>query len=68
MHEEAVPPPAEAPSWVATLGPKGYETDFGYLTRAHPPIRREIVEPAGAPARGSKRAPYLPVQSGPKSR
>jgi hypothetical protein len=68
VHEEAVPPPAGAPSWLASLGPRGYQTDFGYLTRAHPPIRREVAEPAGAPARDRKRAPYLPVQSGPKSR
>ena len=33
-----------APDWVATLGPKGYQTDYGYLTRAHPPILREAVD------------------------
>ncbi|MDQ5873200.1 MAG: tetratricopeptide repeat protein, partial [Acidobacteriota bacterium] len=40
VHEEAVPPVASAPSWLASIGKKGYETDSGYLTRAHPPIRR----------------------------
>jgi Flp pilus assembly protein TadD len=59
VHEEATPPPATPPSWVASLGPKGYETDLGYLTRAHPPIRREAVEPAGAPPR--KNTSYAPV-------
>ena len=41
VHAEAVPPPAPAPPWVAGMGPKGYQTDMGYLTRAHPPIVRE---------------------------
>ena len=62
VHEEAIPPPATAPAWVASLGKKGYETDFGYLTRVHPPIRREAVEPAGAPAR--KVSSYAPVRRG----
>ncbi len=48
VHAEAVPPPAEAPAWVATIGPKGYETDYGYLTRAHPPIQREAVDYSAA--------------------
>ena len=61
VHEEAVPPPADAPGWVASLGEKGYETDFGYLTRAHPPIRREAVEPAAGPAPRS--TAYEPVHS-----
>ncbi|HEX9725864.1 MAG TPA: hypothetical protein VGC53_16420, partial [Vicinamibacteria bacterium] len=47
------------PAWVASLGKKGYETDFGYLTRAHPPIRREAVEPAGVPTR--RNPSYAPV-------
>jgi tetratricopeptide (TPR) repeat protein len=59
VHEEATPPPATPPSWVASLGPKGYETDQGYLTRAHPPIRREAVEPAVAPQR--KKTSYAPA-------
>ena len=29
------------PDWVASIGPKGYETDHGYLTRAHPPVPSE---------------------------
>jgi len=44
------------------MGPKGYQTDYGYLTRAHPPIRREAVEPAGAPSR--KVSSYAPVGRG----
>jgi Flp pilus assembly protein TadD len=43
IHAEAEPPPAAPPAWVATIGPRGYETDHGYLTRAHPPIQREAV-------------------------
>jgi tetratricopeptide (TPR) repeat protein len=61
VHEESVPPEAPAPSWVASIGRKGYETDFGYLTRAHPPIRRDPVLPAaGAPAPARSR-PYSPA-------
>ena len=44
VHEEASPPPAGPASWVASIGPKGYETDRGYLTRAHPPIQREAPQ------------------------
>jgi Flp pilus assembly protein TadD len=44
VHAEADPPPAPPPSWVATIGPKGYQTDYGYLNRAHPPIQREAVD------------------------
>ena len=68
VHEEATPPPAEAPHWVASLGKKGYETDLGYLTRVHAPIRREAVEPAGAPRR--PRTSYAPAgaPSQPKSK
>jgi Tfp pilus assembly protein PilF len=46
VHEEAVPPPAAPPAWLtsSTIGPKGYQTDMGYLTRAHPPIQREAVQ------------------------
>jgi len=29
------------PDWVAAMGPKGYETDRGYLTRQHPPVPSE---------------------------
>jgi tetratricopeptide (TPR) repeat protein len=49
VHAEAEPPPAVVPSWVSTMGPKGYQTDGGYLTRAHPPIIREARDTAGPP-------------------
>jgi len=61
IHEEAAPPPAPAPSWAVSIGPKGYETDYGYLTRAHPPIRRE--------APGAPRSPeYQPAVAAAKSK
>jgi hypothetical protein len=41
VHEEAQPPAAQPPSWVSAIGPKGYQTDMGYLSRTHPPIIRE---------------------------
>jgi len=41
VHGEAEPPPALVPDWVAAMGPKGYETDRGYLTRRHPPVPSE---------------------------
>jgi hypothetical protein len=41
VHAEAEPPPASVPPWVARMGPKGYETDRGYLTRRHPPVPSE---------------------------
>ena len=66
VHEEAVPPPANAPGWIASLGAKGYQTDFGYLTRAHPPIRREAVEPAAGKAPARRGAAYAPVHSPPR--
>ncbi len=44
VHAEPVPPAAPEPAWIATIGKKGYETDGGYLTRAHPPIRRDLNE------------------------
>ena len=64
VHAEAEPPPAIPPSWVAGIGPKGYQTDMGYLTRLHPPIVREARElglapkkpAAGQPGAGPK--PY----------
>lgn len=59
VHEESVPPKAAAPSWASSIGKKGYETDFGYLTRAHPPIRRDPVEPAGTIPR--KKTSYAPA-------
>ncbi|HVE66635.1 MAG TPA: tetratricopeptide repeat protein, partial [Thermoanaerobaculia bacterium] len=69
VHEEAVPPEAPPPAWVKSIGPKGYETDFGYLTRAHPPIRRDPVEPAAKPPAPARGRPYSPAGSalpGPK--
>jgi Flp pilus assembly protein TadD/drug/metabolite transporter superfamily protein YnfA len=41
VHDEAQPPPPVVPDWVAHMGPKGYETDRGYLTRQHPPVPSE---------------------------
>lgn len=41
VHDEAQPPPATVPSWVAEMGPRGYETDGGYRTRQHPPVPSE---------------------------
>jgi Flp pilus assembly protein TadD len=61
VHAEAVPPEAPEPGWVASIGKKGYETDFGYLTRAHPPIRREPV-PAAAPPAPARSRPYAPAR------
>jgi len=63
VHEEAVPPEATAPAWVASIGKKGYETDLGYLTRAHPPIRRDPVQPAARPPAPPRGRPYAPARS-----
>lgn len=41
VHAEPQPPFAEPPDWIASIGPKGYETDNGYLTRKHPPVPGE---------------------------
>jgi tetratricopeptide (TPR) repeat protein len=62
LHAEAKPPPAEPPAWVAAMGPKGYQTDYGYLTRAHPPIQREAVaySAAARPVARSGRASSEP--------
>ncbi len=67
VHAEPQPPPAPSAPWIASIDPKGYRTDFGYLTRVHPPIQREasdrsmpdaptIPRPAGMPVAGLK--PY----------
>ena len=64
VHAEAEPPRAQPPAWVAGVGPKGYETDDGYLTKAHPPVPGERDQwtyatanrdpcPAAAPRVGS---------------
>ena len=61
-YAEADPPPAEPPAWIASIGPKGYQTDMGYLTRTHPLIIREARDmkapsrPVGQPATAAK--PY----------
>ncbi len=41
VHGEAEPPPAVVADWVAAMGPKGYETDRGYVTKTHPPVPSE---------------------------
>ncbi|HSS43971.1 MAG TPA: tetratricopeptide repeat protein, partial [Thermoanaerobaculia bacterium] len=41
VHAEAEPPPGQPPFWLSSVGPKGYQTDMGYLTHTHPPILRE---------------------------
>jgi hypothetical protein len=60
VHAEATPPFAPPAPWVAAMGPKGYQTDMGYLTRMHPPIIREARDTArpyaAQPAAGPK--PY----------
>jgi Flp pilus assembly protein TadD len=65
VHAEAVPPAAPEPAWLASIGKKGYETDMGYLTKAHPPIRRDLNETsayhkpfAKAPAGAGASKPY----------
>lgn len=50
IHAEAQPPPAQPPPWVSSIGPKGYQTDMGYLTRAHPPILREAQSKDSKPS------------------
>jgi tetratricopeptide repeat protein/cytochrome c554/c'-like protein len=49
VHAEAEPPPAEPAPWVASMGPKGYQTDMGYVTKTHPPIIREARDNYAAP-------------------
>ncbi len=58
VHAEAEPPPAGAAPWLATIGPKGYETDRGYATKTHAPVPSEsdqwsyakaLPRPPGAP-------------------
>jgi drug/metabolite transporter superfamily protein YnfA len=67
VHEEAVPPEAPEPTWAGSIGKKGYETDFGYRNRAHPPIRREPVSAAAPPAPPRGR-PYAPARSVPSQK
>jgi hypothetical protein len=65
VHAEAEPPPAPPADWVAGMGPKGYETDRGYLTRRHPPVPAEkdqwsyVAVPA-PPATGAPRVSSAP--------
>jgi tetratricopeptide (TPR) repeat protein len=59
VHSEAVPPPAAPASWVAAMGPKGYQTDLGYLKRQFAPIQRE--------ARDERRLPGKPAASQPQA-
>jgi len=66
VHAEAVPPPASAADWVASIGPKGYETDHGYLTRAHPPVPSEQDQWSYVSAHRSATPPAAPrVSSAP---
>src|SRR5262245_63221704 len=44
VHGEAEPPPQPPAPWVASMGPKGYETDEGYLTRPHAPVPSEAAQ------------------------
>ena len=65
VHAEAVPPPALPPSWLSSIGPRGYETDHGYLTRAHPPVPSEqdqwsyVSAHRGQPAASAPAAPRV---------
>jgi Flp pilus assembly protein TadD len=64
VHAEADPPPAVPAPWLAGMGPKGYETDRGYLTKNHPPVPPEAAQWSYATAStspaGSSRAPSAP--------
>ena len=44
VHAEAVPPRAVPPHWVAGIGPRGYETDHGYLDQPHAPVPGEAAQ------------------------
>jgi tetratricopeptide (TPR) repeat protein len=57
VHAEAEPPAATLPSWLAGIGPKGYQTDSGYLTRIHPPIVREARDVISAPKKPAASQP-----------
>ncbi len=66
VHAEAAPPPAVPAPWAADMGPKGYETTEGYLTRAHPPVPGERDQWAYSTAdRGRKPAAAPRVPSAP---
>ena len=52
--------------FVASIGPKGYETDHGYLTRAHPPVPSEQDQWSYVSAHRSAPPPSAPrVSSAP---
>jgi hypothetical protein len=44
VHAEADPPPAVAAPWVPGIGPRGYESDRGYMTKPHPPVPPEAAQ------------------------
>jgi tetratricopeptide (TPR) repeat protein len=62
VHAEAEPPPAAPAPWVAGIGPKGYETDRGYLTKPHPPVPPEAAQWSYATASAARPsgAPHAP--------
>ena len=65
VHAEAEPPPSAPASWVDAIGPKGYETDGAYLSKAHPPVPPEAAQWSYATASAdrpssSPRAPSAP--------
>jgi len=64
VHAEAAPPPAAPAPWISAMGPKGYETDRGYLTKAHPPVPSDAAQwsyaTASAAGSSSPRAPSAP--------
>ena len=69
IHAEAVPPTAVPPDWVARIGPKGYETDHGYLNQPHAPVPGEAAQwsyavPHAAAAAGPEPARKPAVPSG----
>jgi tetratricopeptide (TPR) repeat protein len=69
VHAEAEPPRAVPPHWVAGIGPKGYETDHGYLDRPHAPVPGEAAQwsyaaPHAAPAAAPEPAPRPDAPSG----
>ena len=68
VHAEAAPPRAVPPNWVAGIGPKGYETDHGYLDQPHAPVPGEAAQwsyaaPHAAPAAAPAAAPRPAVPS-----
>ncbi len=69
VHAEAEPPRAVPPHWVAEIGPKGYETDHGYLDQPHAPVPAEAAQwsyaaPHAAPVAAPVAAARPAVPSG----